>query len=332
MHQLQTYATAFSTVSGQPSPISLHSPAGNPNVNGSPNPTQNGYHFPPSSASGPHSPPTHLQIPSAAQMLGMLSPTMMSPMSMAGPHSPFYPYSSHSPHAHHSHPQLHQQNQSPHQSNLYSMMFPHVPGTSGTGSGPSSVAGSSSVGSHSPDLTGSPSPASASLARGRRRRRTRTQTAGGRIGDQGGMWENDEGDIAGGVDEMDVNDDQKMDDEYTDESDGEQVNEFLADAILKRPESIRSLSSKKGKVKVREGEVQEQAELTFPSLSSFGNAIRHNVPVDVRKDETAGTEPMGEIEANIEDPDRTVEEITPPALPSPMTELLGHPQQEEDPH
>ncbi|KAF9465869.1 hypothetical protein BDZ94DRAFT_1306608 [Collybia nuda] len=330
MHQLQTYATAFATVSGQPSPIAQHhNSTSNTNVSGPPNPLQNGYHFQPPPVPGPHSPPMHLQIPSPAHMLGMLSPTMLSPMSQShsGPHSPFYPYSSHSPLAHHSHPHL-QQNQSPHQPSLYSMMFPHVSGTNGTGSRPSSVAGSSSAGSRSPDLNGSPSPASASLDRGKRGRQTKIQPASAQMGEHTDAWEDYEGDL----EETDVHNRRRMDNEYIDDSDGEQVNEILAGAILKRPESIRNLSSKKGKVKARESEVQEHAEFTFPSLSSFGTAIRqHNTPTEIPEDNLTGPSPTDELET--EETDMTVnsEEVTPPALPPPMPELSGQLHQ-DDPH
>lgn len=143
------------------------------------------------------------------------------------------------------------------------------------------------------------------------------------------MWEENEGDI----EENDVNGERRADDDYTDGSDSEQVNEFLAGAILKRPESIRSLSSKKGKVKATE--VQEHAEFTFPSLSNFGSSIRqHSAPIDILEDDVAGLTAADDPEPNgveIEDSDKTVEEVTPPAVPPPMPELLGPPHQ-EDPH
>lgn len=144
------------------------------------------------------------------------------------------------------------------------------------------------------------------------------------------MWEENEGDI----EETDVNGERRADDDYTDGSDSEQVNEFLAGAILKRPESIRSLSSKKGKVKATE--VQEHAEFTFPSLSSFGSSIRqHSAPIDILEGDVAGLTAADDSETNgveIEDSDKTVEEVTPPAVPPTMPELLGPSHQENDPH
>ena len=66
-----------------------------------------------------------------------------------------------------------------------------------------------------------------------------------------------------------------------DDDDEGSVSEVLADAILKRPGSIRGLSSKKGKGKEKEP-FPEHTEFTFPSLSDFGNVIRgYSRPVDV---------------------------------------------------
>lgn len=56
-------------------------------------------------------------------------------------------------------------------------------------------------------------------------------------------------------------------DDYDDEGG---VSEVLADAILKRPGTIKGLSSKK--VKSKESELfVEHTEFTFPSLSDLGN-------------------------------------------------------------
>ncbi|KAF8066791.1 hypothetical protein FPV67DRAFT_1449933 [Lyophyllum atratum] len=312
-HQLQSYGALFASMSGQPSPLPQHHihPGGNPNVNGNSNPTSNGYHFSPSSPN-PHSPPPHLQIPSTQMFLGngiLSTPSMFSPMAMAhSPRSPFYPYSPHP------NPLLHQQQaQSPLQqsSNLFSMIFPNSTNVSGTpGSGPSSVAGSSSGGSHSPDLAGSSTPPPTLLNRGRRLTRTRTQTAGPRIG--GSSWEGE------GSDGLDVGDDEvpaNGDDEnsYDDEDDDEgRVSEVLVDAILKRPGSIRGLS-KKGKFKEKD-EVQH-TEFTFPSLSDFGNVNRmYSVPVDV----TAGGGDMARS-ANDESRNHTQQEVIDTPRPESIT-------------
>ncbi|KAF5381653.1 hypothetical protein D9615_005475 [Tricholomella constricta] len=294
VHQVQTYAAVFASM-GPPSQHPQHHmpPSTNPNTNGPTNSAPSGYQFSPSS-SNPHSPPPHLQIPSAQILLGngVLSPSsMLSPMSMAhtSPHSPFYPYASHSPH--HMHVQQQQQQaQSPHQpsNNLFSVLFRHPLNVSGAqASGPSSVAGSSSVGSHSPDLsvpslsTSPPQPVSVDDA-GRRRTRTRTQTAGPRIGGSGGVaWDGDESD-GWVVGDNDIPADDDGGGSYSDHDDEEgSVSEVLADAILKRPGSIRGLS-KKGKFKEKEREKEVQhTEFTFPSLSDFGNVSRaYPVPIE----------------------------------------------------
>lgn len=159
------------------------------------------------------------------------------------------------------------------------MLFPQ--GASASGSGPSSVAGSSSTGSHSPDLVGSPTPSPTLYDRGRRRTRTRTQTAGARIGERGSTREGGEsGDGWVGVGDDDAADDRGEGEDSDDDDEGS-VSEVLADAILKRPGSIRGLSSKKGKGKEKEPFV-EHTEFTFPSLSELGNVNRgYSRPVEV---------------------------------------------------
>lgn len=60
------------------------------------------------------------------------------------------------------------------------------------------------------------------------------------------------------------------------EDEGDDFNEVLADAILKRPGSIR-VRSKQGKVKERDVESadgEQTTEFTFPSLSELGNVNR----------------------------------------------------------
>ncbi|GLB41055.1 hypothetical protein LshimejAT787_0902700 [Lyophyllum shimeji] len=298
VHQLQTYTALFASMTGQPPPIPQHHlpPGGNPNANGNPGPAPNGYQFsPPSSI--PRSPPPHAQIPSAQMLFGnglLTSPSMLSPTSMSmahtSPHSPFYPYPSHSPHPYPL-PQPQQPAQSPLQTstNTFSMMFPphavNTNGGTGSGSGPSSVAGSSSVGSHSPDLAGPSStpPPTSSVDRGRRPTSSRTQAAGSRI--SGGAWDG-EGSEGWHVGDEEVPADAGDGKEANSDEDDEEgiVNEALADAILKRPASIRGLS-RKAKVKDRGGEREKEKEVqhtefTFPSLSDFGNVSRmYSVPV-----------------------------------------------------
>lgn len=50
----------------------------------------------------------------------------------------------------------------------------------------------------------------------------------------------------------------------------EELNTVLADAILKRPDSIRRSSSQQAD----DGGQKESGEFTFPSLSGFGQAVR----------------------------------------------------------
>ncbi|RDB26709.1 hypothetical protein Hypma_005346 [Hypsizygus marmoreus] len=332
LHQVQTYNALFSSISGQPSPITpLHGPGSNVNATGLSNP--NGYQFSPSSV--PHSPP-HLQIPSPAQMLmanGLHSASLMlSPMAM---HSPFYPYTSHS---HLQHPQVSPQlAQSPHQPqpNLFSMLFPQSSSMAGagapSGSRPSSVAGSSSVGSHSPDLAGSSTtPPPMLFDRGRRRTRTRTQTAGPRIGgpsNGGAVWDGGEG----GGDGWIVEDDEllppgeleNVESEDEDEEGG--FSEVLADAILKRPGSIRGLS-KKGKLKEK-ADIRH-TEFTFPSLSDFGNASMGSGGsaeplVDLKAQGNQDEIRVIEVVESMEMIEAEVSDNTAEALESPVSDQLG---------
>lgn len=64
-----------------------------------------------------------------------------------------------------------------------------------------------------------------------------------------------------------MDDDYQINDDEYDDDDG--LSEALADAILKRPGSIR-VKSKKGKADGTE----RLAELMFPSLSNFGNVYQ----------------------------------------------------------
>ncbi|KAJ7438506.1 hypothetical protein FB451DRAFT_1416204 [Mycena latifolia] len=232
MHQLQTYAALFAS---SMSPNGLQMPNGSN----------------PGSANG-HGPPSPNGYP------GMFPPPgMLSPVAVNG--QPFFAYPAAQP------PPPPQ----PQQPNLFSILFP-TPSASasasggGSGSGPpSSVSGSaeSSVGSVSPDLVGSPTP----FDRGRRR--TRTQTAEARLGP---TWEGEMAEGWVGIEAQDAGHEGDAEDgdedEYEDEDGG--FSEALADAILKRPESIR-VRSKKGRD--RDRDKGGATEFTFPSISDFGN-------------------------------------------------------------
>ncbi|PFH51640.1 hypothetical protein AMATHDRAFT_2914 [Amanita thiersii Skay4041] len=311
VHQLQSYASVLTPVPvNGPSTSSSIASSGNttstssPTKNGSSNasPAKNGYHIPlpPQQHSLPPStvplPPLQI-LPPPNQM--MPPPGMFSPLSMmhAIPSPLYYPYISLSaghPHHHHSHSLSHLPSQvqphnhpfspthnqvSPNQGSLISA-FPAISGNgnvvgnsngpgltaSGTGSGSSSAPGSS-VGSISPDLGGSlASTITAAMAeRGTRKSRARNQVQmSGWIGFGAG----EDGYEAG------------YGDDSADESSSE-VNEALADAILKRPASIgfgKAKTKEQRPVTVNQQKDEQsasgsdtQAEFTFPSLSDLGN-------------------------------------------------------------
>ena len=163
-----------------------------------------------------------------------------------------------------------------------------------SGSRSSSRPGTESTGS-SPDLNGPLSPGLGS----RRKVRTRTQTANGYSGGRairrgaGDSW------VVGGVgiDEGDEDESIHEDEEQGENGDGNEdesgFNEILADAILKRPDSIGVRSGKKTKQALLEKEMEEGkidkdreleqlevnildaveplTEFRFPSLSDMGN-------------------------------------------------------------
>ncbi|KAJ6597217.1 hypothetical protein DFH09DRAFT_1304965 [Mycena vulgaris] len=252
MHQLQAYAALYASSMSPPAQPHLQVPTGNSS---------------PNSANG-HGPPSPSGYP------GMFPPT-----GMFSPVQPFFAYPAAPPPP--------PPNQQP---NLFELLFPtpsaSVNTNGGSGSGPpSSVSGSaeSSVGSVSPDLVGSPTP----FDRGRPR--TRTQTAEARLGTWDGEmaegWVGIEAQDAGH--EGDAEDGE--DDEYEEEDGG--FSEALADAILKRPESIRVRSKKGGRDRDKAG----TTEFTFPSISDFGNVHssggykeRHAEPLVAEQD---GEEP-----------------------------------------
>ncbi|KAJ7510165.1 hypothetical protein B0H11DRAFT_2183825 [Mycena galericulata] len=275
MHQLQAYAALFAAQAQQ---VHMQVAGGG----GSP---------------GPASPGAY---PTPPMPMPMFSHGMLSPVSVNGqpffaypaaPPPPFPPLQQPPPLPPHQ-----QQQQSPlppqqqQQPTLFEMLFP-MPVQSGSGSGSgtsSSVSASASgsgsgssvgSGSGSPDLVGSPAP----LDRGRRR--TRTQTAEARFGPGGSSAGWDEGWV--GVEALDgeaideagedaPHDDAEEEDGsgyYDDEEEdgGFGVSGALADAILKRPESIR-VRSRKGRERDKErarAQAQATTEFTFPSLSDF---------------------------------------------------------------
>lgn len=143
------------------------------------------------------------------------------------------------------------------------------------------------MGSDSPDyLAGSSStPPPALLDRGRKRTRTSTQTAGPRIDEH--EWEGTGiADRWPASDEAPpVNSEHNPASDEDEEEDG--FSEALADAILKRPGSIRGLSAKKGKSK----ENIRHTEFTFPSLSDFGNVNRYGASAE----DTQGAKVQDEV-------------------------------------
>ena len=163
-----------------------------------------------------------------------------------------------------------------------------------SGSRCSSRPGTESTGS-SPDLNASLSPGPGSK---RKATRTRTQTANGYIGRRAGRKGTGDSWVVGGVGIDEGNEDEsthkyEVQGENGDgDEDGGGFNEILADAILKRPDSIGVRSGKKSKQvlleKEMEGEKSRHRELEqlennildvaepltefkFPSLSDLGN-------------------------------------------------------------
>ncbi|PPQ70427.1 hypothetical protein CVT24_013177 [Panaeolus cyanescens] len=133
--------------------------------------------------------------------------------------------------------------------------------------------GPSSSGSLSPELNGSPNPGINGIAN-KRQSRNRNQRLNGRAG-----WE-DSGDGWIGANGNRIGDDREGQDNQDQQDDAESeggFNELLADAILKRPGSIRVRSPKKGKSADDErdtiSEADRMTEFAFPSLSDMGNVL-----------------------------------------------------------
>ncbi|KAF8634030.1 hypothetical protein AX17_004295 [Amanita inopinata Kibby_2008] len=318
-HQLQSYATAFAAIqtnipsissSVNPPSNSTSVPISNSNnsSSSSANPAENGYHSKLPSKSSQTQPPlpsTGIAQPSPLQTIPpanqLVSPsTMFSPLSTMHlvPSPIFYPYPPAGGYAHHQHPHNLSHVTSPSQrqpvvhpyshqavsdhSNIRPILFStnsvngvgnssgggsgSGPGSSagGLGPGPSSTPGSSSVGSLSPDLGGGS--AAAIADRGTQHGHVKVQMRGwiGIGTGEEGIWET-------GV----------YDGASSDDGESE-VNEALADAILKRPGSIRLAKGKSRKVQPRKsGELERdeksssgtesQTEFMYPSLSDLGN-------------------------------------------------------------
>ncbi|KAF7334248.1 hypothetical protein MSAN_02386200 [Mycena sanguinolenta] len=309
MHQLQGYAALFHT---QAQVHNNHQHM--PNGSGSPGPSSPSSPLP----NGQYPPPNGYPYPAAAPyplppMPGVFSPPMMSPgqqppyfaaYPMPGPPPP-PPIPPQPPQQQPPQPQQQQP------STLFAMLFPGAGAKSGTtGAGGSagarsngSVSGSSTgSGSGSPDLVGSPALAPALVARGRRR--TRTQTAEARLGNDvvegwvgiehehelGEMpeyaydgrehYQAEEGEYGG--EGYDANGDgHGYGYEYGEgDEDDTGFSDVLADAILKRPESMR-----------REKEREEApTEFTFPSLSDFGPGVQQGGDKQ-RGDESGAVQP-----------------------------------------
>ena len=178
-----------------------------------------------------------------------------------------------------------------HQPSLYQSYVASSSSSMASGSRSSSRPGTESTGS-SPDLNGSLSPGSSS----KRKVRTRTQTAKRAVRKGAGdSW------VVGGVgiDEGDEDESIHEDEERGENGDGDEddeggFNEILADAILKRPDSIGVRSGKKNRQTLLEKEMEEGkmnkdreleqqlednvldaveplTEFKFPSLSDLGN-------------------------------------------------------------
>ncbi|KAJ7720564.1 hypothetical protein DFH07DRAFT_946996 [Mycena maculata] len=253
MHQLQAYGALFAAQQAQ------HLQINSPGVGGSPVASPGAYP-PPAGMYPPGMPPPFFGYP-APPLLG-------SPL-----HSPPPPPSQqHQPHPNQPNP------------NLFALLFPPSFPPSPSHHSPSApVPALSSGSSGSPSSSGSGSPAPGMRERGRRR--MRTQTAEARLG-MGAGW--DEGWVGVEVpstpsppfssaeDAYDEHEDDGCgyDGEYEYGADG--VSGALADAILKRPESIRvprrNLKRDPERVAIVKGEEGER-EFTFPSLSGFGVGI-----------------------------------------------------------
>ncbi|KAF7311478.1 hypothetical protein MKEN_01050100 [Mycena kentingensis (nom. inval.)] len=320
MHQLQGYAALY--MHNQHHLQVPGSGATSPNSPASPNGFAPPPPFAPPSPNGYGPPPPMFPPPG----MPMFSPTGQLP-------PPFYPYPP--PHPGQQQPQHPQPQHPPHpqQANLFSMLFPnasmsksHGSGSRSRGSGSgsassvsasASVSASSSSGADSPDLA----PLANGLPLDRGRKRTRIHTADARLGGHanGRAWEEAgwigvERDENGFAPEYDADGGGEEED---DEEEGE-FSEALADAILKRPESMR-VGSKRRRHKEKDAEKDKDndadgspppMEFTFPSLLDLGPvrplsveevAVQVAVPVEEML-ESGSKHAAEEVEAGIPPP------------------------------
>ncbi|KAF7419383.1 hypothetical protein PC9H_001972 [Pleurotus ostreatus] len=241
-HHLQAYTALYASMSPQghpPPPLPPGHHLQLPNMNGkSP-------HLRMSNTPSPAPSPTRLNVAPHVQGNIMLSP-MPSPLSQST-HSHMFPYPAMSSPPTPGHPNQPPPSAPP-SSSLFSVLFPYAGNQPNAAGGPSR-SGRSSVGSMSPDLGAPGSPSQSAYNRGRQRAR---------------FWQGSEIDDwieAGGQSQQR-------------EAEGraeEELNTVLADAILKRPDSIRRSGSQQV---VDDGGQKESGEFTFPSLSGFGQAVR----------------------------------------------------------
>ncbi|KAJ6502230.1 hypothetical protein C8R45DRAFT_612956 [Mycena sanguinolenta] len=278
LYQLQAYAAFFHAQAHR-----QHTQNESPDP-GSPSSLPNGY----SGAQSPVGPAVYACFPSpnGYPLPGALSPNGYPPPGIfsppLSPDQPQQPYVGYPMPPSPSVPTHQQQQQQP---TLFSMLFPGAVSAKGgsEGSANGSAAGNargagsakgsgsvsgSSVGSDSglSDLVGLPALATDSSLMDRGRRRTRTQTAEARLGlEMGDSWVGVEHEAAEVVENEEApkqSDYQEEEGECNGYKDDETLSDVLADAIFKRPESIR--------VRSRQKQSLPPAEFTFPSLSDFG--------------------------------------------------------------
>ncbi|KAL4261396.1 Proteophosphoglycan ppg4 [Pleurotus pulmonarius] len=241
-HHLQAYTALYASMSPQghpPPPLPPGHHLQLPNMNGkSP-------HLRMSNTPSPAPSPTRLNVAPHVQGNIMLSP-MPSPLSQST-HSHMFPYPAMSSPPTPGHPNQPPPSAPP-SSSLFSVLFPYAGNQSNTAGGPSR-SGRSSVGSMSPDLGAPGSPSQSAYNRGRQRAR---------------FWQGSE------IDDWIETGGQSQQREAEGRAE-EELNTVLADAILKRPDSIRRSGSQQV---VDDGGQKESGEFTFPSLSGFGQAVR----------------------------------------------------------
>lgn len=260
MQQLHAYSAMLSSV---PAPSHARMRGSNSN-GGSPaptNPTSPTFPMPGMAPMSMFSPP---MMPSPGPFSPVLPPhlqppSMMSPTMQGSPRSP-YPYLPEQGMARPYSPMVGQAQPIP-QSQSHSELLAVFPSPSRGSSGPSSIE-TSSRGSASPDNAGGAS--GSMLDRGRRRTRTQTADArpSGTSSGYDGEWDGEE---------------EQEEDGYGG------LSEVLADAILKRPQTMRVGSNKRRPLVEPESIAEEEiVEFSFPSLSDSYEA---RPPTAVAKEE-----------------------------------------------